>query len=140
MSDNQEIHIAAEIAVQLATDIAYCPYSHYRVGAVIYDSNEMYYGGANIENSSFGLTTCAERIAVYNWATSSPESDIRFLLYTALDSNGVPYSPCGACLQVMLEFMHPTAQVIYFNHRENTYKFWSLKELIPHASPHILNK
>jgi cytidine deaminase len=142
MSDslNENIKLASEVAVQIAQDYSYCPYSHYRVGAVVFDNEDMFYGGANIENSSFGLTTCAERVAIYNWASASMRTEIRFLLYTALDSNGIAYSPCGACLQVMLEFMDPTAQVIYYNHKDNKYKFWSLKELIPHANAHILDK
>ena len=127
---------------QKQRDYSYAPYSKYRVGCVIYAprGDQQFFFGSNIENSSFGLTICAERVAVFNWvrhANADPlghKGSIETLVF-ATESEGFS-SPCGACLQVMLEFMPSESRVIH--HNGKSWNQWYLKELLPYANPHIL--
>ncbi len=88
--------------IQLACESrhnAYAPYSNYAVGAAILMENGRMYTGVNIENSSYGLTNCAERTAVFK-AVSEGE---RKILAVAVSTENAG-SPCGACRQVLVEF------------------------------------
>ena len=144
----QRIKRASELAFSLAQHRSYAPYSKYRVGAVIADA-DTFYEGVNVENSSYGLTICAERAAIFNWASHGSQFNayspiknrpIEFLLYTALyhTQSFEYFSPCGACLQVMLEFMDSESRVIHFNHDIGNVRIWRLRELIPYANPKIV--
>lgn len=105
---------------------AYAPYSNFQVGAALITSGGKIYKGANIENSSFGLTVCAERNAVFK-AVFDGERDFAAI---AVCSGGPGYVyPCGACLQVMAEFS-PQIKVIVSN-ENNDYREYKLKELLP---------
>lgn len=113
---------------------AYCPYSNYKVGAAIFTEQKKVYTGSNVENSSFGLTMCAERSALATWSNSGREKIL--MLIFATDSPEKNFSPCGACLQMLAEFMNPDAKVIHFNGVQ--YQVWKFKDLMPHANPKIL--
>ncbi len=89
---------------------AYAPYSNYAVGAALLGKSGKVYTGCNVENSSFGLTVCAERTAVVK-AVSEGEKE--FEAIAVVTSNGG--SPCGACRQVLYEFAPPSAPVIIAN-------------------------
>jgi len=94
---------------------AYAPFSNFRVGAAIFTSKGQVFVGCNVENSSYGMTNCAERTAIFSAiAKSGPELEIRAVAVAALANNdhGVPCSPCGACRQVIYEF-GPCAVVFY---------------------------
>jgi cytidine deaminase len=80
---------------------AYNPYSGLSVGCALKTSSGKIYDGVNIENSVFGLTMCAERVAVFK-AISDGNVDIEEIAVVA--STGKPAYPCGACRQVLLEF------------------------------------
>jgi len=80
---------------------AYAPYSHLRVAAVLRGKEGRDYPGCNVENSSFGLTICAEQAAVSRALVEGDAEWSRLLIYTP-DSG--PLSPCGACRQVLAEF------------------------------------
>lgn len=88
----------AELAVA-ARDRAYVPYSNFPVGAALLAKSGKIYTGCNIENASFGLTVCAERVAILK-AISEGDADFEALA-VATDA-GV--TPCGACRQVIAEF------------------------------------
>jgi cytidine deaminase len=78
---------------------AYAPYSHFPVGAAVLAADGSIYAGANIENASFGLTQCAERVAVQ---TAVAAGRRRLRAVAVAGPNGI--TPCGACRQVMAEF------------------------------------
>ncbi len=86
---------------------AYVPYSHYAVGAALLGKSGRIYTGCNVENASFGLTVCAERVAIFK-AVSEGEKEFQAL--AVVTSNGG--TPCGACRQVFFEFASPDAPVI----------------------------
>ncbi len=95
---------------------AHAPYSKFRVGAAVLLDNGAVVLGANVENASYGLTCCAERIALFSARVQHPSAKIVALAVSAGDDDH-PHEgertrmPCGACRQVMVEFMPPTAQV-----------------------------
>ena len=80
---------------------AYAPYSNFLVGAAIVGESGKIYAGCNIENSSFGLTICAERVALYK-AVSEGVKDIEVL--ALVTDTQTPVWPCGGCRQVLAEF------------------------------------
>ena len=80
---------------------AYAPYSEFRVGAAVLGASGRLYTGANIESSSYGLTVCAERVAVFH-AVHAGESHLLGLAIATETQD--PVSPCGACRQVVHEF------------------------------------
>ena len=88
-------------AAREALKKAYAPYSHYRVGAALLTKSGKIFTGCNIENASYGLTVCAERVALWK-AVSSGETEFKQMTIVA-STNKIPY-PCGACRQVMYEF------------------------------------
>jgi len=82
---------------------AYAPYSGYRVGAALLTEKGHVLSGCNVENASYGLTLCAEQVAVgAALAREGPEMRIRAL--AVVSRPGIPSPPCGACRQVILEF------------------------------------
>jgi cytidine deaminase len=86
-----------ETAVQ-AQKRAYCPYSRYAVGAAVLTETGRVFAGCNVENASYGLSMCAERVAIYHAVTSGHDS------IAAVCVVGAAAKPCGACRQVMVEF------------------------------------
>ena len=90
---------------------AYAPFSKFRVGAAILTSEGRVFVGCNVENSSYGMTNCAERTAIFSAiAKDGPELEIVAVAVANVD--GVPCSPCGACRQVIYEF-GPRAVIFY---------------------------
>ncbi len=107
------------------TKNAYAPYSKIQVGAGFYTQNGKIYTGVNIENSSYSLTICAERVALFK-AISEGEKDIRLLLLYSPQIDFI--LPCGACLQVLNEF-NPEMIIATMNKNEE-FKFFPLKVLL----------
>ncbi len=91
MSDNDLIQIAIEMRSQ-----ALAPYSNYKVGAAILTESGKIFGGCNIENSSYSLTICAERVALFK-AVSEGETKFKALSVSTNNAG----MPCGACRQVI---------------------------------------
>ena len=114
---------------------AHAPYSNFPVGAAIECSDGTVFTGCNVENLSFGLTMCAERVAIGTAVAAGQRAFRRIAVVAATD---VPISPCGACRQVMAEF-NPSLAIISGNLKGRSERF-SLAELLPRASTGILNR
>ncbi len=108
-------------------EFSYSPYSKFKVGAAVLTKKGNVYGGCNIENSSFPVTNCAERTAIFK-AVSEGEQEFEAIALIA-DTPG-PCSPCGACRQVMVEFRIP--KIIMANLKGDV-KVVTLEELMPYA-------
>ncbi|MFA6434588.1 MAG: cytidine deaminase [Elusimicrobiales bacterium] len=93
-------------AAKTAQKNSYSPYSRYPVGAAVLAESGRIYTGCNVENASFGLACCAERVAIFN-AVSHGEKKLRAICVTAKSAK-----PCGACRQVIMEFALKDAEVI----------------------------
>lgn len=94
----------AEVA-RAASARAYCPYSRFPVGAAVLSGDGSITRGCNVENASFGLTSCAERNAVFSAVADGATSIVALALYTPTPE---PVMPCGACRQVIAEFGRDT--------------------------------
>lgn len=106
---NQEQLIKEAIA---ARENSYTPYSNFPVGAALLLKNGEVIRGCNIENASYGLTNCAERTAIFK-AISEGKKDFVALAVAAGEEK--PVAPCGACRQVILEFLPKETPVYYAN-------------------------
>ncbi len=96
-------------AARGAAEASYSPYSRFRVGAALLCEDGTVVTGTNVENRSFGLTICAERSAVVAAVGSGRR---RFVaLAIATPDSEAPVGPCGACRQVLSEFMPPESPV-----------------------------
>ena len=107
---------------------AYCPYSKFRVGAVVLTDDGQMFEGCNVENASYGLTICAERNAVFQMVTRSRQKVVAVVIYTPTPQ---PSAPCGACRQVINEF-GPDALVVSVCDGRDVLKK-KLSELLPDA-------
>jgi cytidine deaminase len=106
---------------------AYAPFSNFKVGAAILTSKGQVFVGCNVENSSYGMTNCAERTAIFSAiAKDGPDLEIRAVAVT--NDQGGPCSPCGACRQVIYEF-GPHAVVFYQG--EKGLKHTLITDLLP---------
>lgn len=90
---------------------AYAPFSNFHVGAAILTSKGDVFLGCNVENSSYGMTNCAERTAIFS-AVAEKGPKLEIIAVAVTNAAGVPCSPCGACRQVIYEF-GPDAIVFY---------------------------
>jgi cytidine deaminase len=106
---------------------AYAPYSHFSVGAAIEADDGSIHVGCNVENASYGLTICAERMAVGAAVAAGKQRLVRVAVSSAVEP---PATPCGACRQLLAEFgldmeviaVGPTSE-----------RRWKLNELLPEA-------
>lgn len=97
-----------------AQNNAYAIYSNFKVGACVVLKDGNYFIGSNVENSSYGLTNCAERSALFAcYSNGYRKEDILELVVCT--SNEIPSSPCGACRQVIYELMEKDAVVTLIN-------------------------
>ena len=104
---------------------AYAPYSNYKVGAAIQTNNNIIFGGCNIESSSYSLTCCAERVAIFK---AISEGYKKFKALSVSTNNGG--MPCGACRQVIWDLCGNIP--IYICDNKNLIKTLKTIELIPH--------
>jgi cytidine deaminase len=120
-------------AAWAARERAYAPYSNFAVGAALLASDGRIFAGCNVENLSYGLTNCAERVAIGAAVAAGARE---FLAVAVVADTGVPISPCGACRQVMAEFGVP--RIMLANKTERLE--FTLEELLPRASSGILDR
>lgn len=109
---------------------AYCKYSNFKVAAIV-ETEIGEFVGVNVENAAFGDTICAERSAICS-AISNGAKQIQkvYLLTDGMDCN--ISTPCGACRQVMSEFMNLDSQIVVYDQNENSRTF-TMKELLPNS-------
>jgi cytidine deaminase len=114
-------------------DHAYAPYSKFAVGAALLTTQGRIFTGCNVENLSYGLSICAERVAI----GAAIAAGVReFLAIAVVADTQVPISPCGACRQVLAEF--GALQVILANRSERLE--FCIEDLLPRSSAGILNR
>lgn len=108
---------------------AYIPYSEFRVGAAVLAKGGRIYAGCNVENASYGLTNCAERSALFAAVGDGlkPLEVEALMIYTPTSD---PQSPCGACRQVMSEFLGPDTPIFAICDGEGVQE-WTMGELLP---------
>ncbi len=100
-----------DLLVQAAREAAanaYCPYSHYPVGAALLTLDGQIYTGCNVENISYGLSMCAERAAVFKAVNAGCRA---FAALAVVGGDRKPAAPCGACRQVLAELCPPSMPV-----------------------------
>lgn len=131
----QNVPIDSETAKKLmdaatkAFNNSYAPYSNFNVGAALITEKGNTFTGTNVENISYGLTNCAERVAIGNAVTQEgPAMKIKVIAITCRSK--IPLSPCGACRQVINQF-GPMATVIYLSPMGQ--KQTTLDQLLPDA-------
>jgi cytidine deaminase len=124
--------IAAARAVR---ELAYAPYSNFKVGAALVSTDGRVFTGCNVENISYGLTMCAERVAL---GRAMAEGVHEFSAVAIVADTDKPVSPCGACRQVLAEFA-PDLRVILTT-LDGKIEEFSLSQLFPRASTGILNR
>lgn len=117
-------------AAHEASERAYAPFSKFFVGAAILTTTGEVYTGCNVENSSYGLTNCAERTAIFTAvADGAGGGALEVKAVAVVNRDGVACAPCGACRQVIYEF-GPRAVVIYKN-KEGKITQTSIADLLP---------
>jgi cytidine deaminase len=107
---------------------AYTPYSNFKVAAIVEDSEGNFTFGVNVENASYGLTSCAERNAMFSFIANGYKTPVNLYLYTETE-DFTP--PCGACRQVLVEFA-TKLNIVVFN-KNGDYKTFTVDELLPEA-------
>lgn len=108
-----------------AREYAYAPYSKFKVGAAVQTKSGRIFSGCNIEDSSYGLSNCAERTAIFK-AVSEGEQQLATIAVVA--DTIEPVSPCGACRQVMAEF---GIEKIILTNLSGKRKILTLEEILP---------
>ena len=110
-----------------ASEFSYSPYSKFKVGAAVLCENDKVFCGTNVENASYGLSVCAERIAVWTAIANGAKKIKAIAIYSKKGS----VTPCGACRQVISEFSK-TADIVY-NDKKGNIKLTKISELLPKA-------
>jgi cytidine deaminase len=123
MGDERIIELLKEVKSN-----ALALYSNFHVGAVLISKDDRLITGFNIESSSYGLTICAERVAVFK---ALSEGIREFKRIYIMSDGPVPCPPCGACRQVLMDFA-PNIEVVMFSEEGNK-KIFPLKDLLPFA-------
>jgi cytidine deaminase len=112
-----------------AKENAYAPYSNFHVGAALLTTNGLIFSGCNVENTSYGLTICAERNAIFKMV-SEGERKIEKILVIGDTEEFLP--PCGACRQVIFEFSREES-LVYMCNKHGECKKVTIREIIPFA-------
>ncbi len=115
-------------AARSAREKAFAPFSGFKVGAALQTESGKIFTGCNIENASYGLTLCAERVAIFK-AISEGERNFTKLAVVADTDSLTP--PCGACRQIIWEFCGD-AEIILSN-LEGKVEVMKMSELLPRA-------
>ena len=116
-------------AARRARDVAYAPYSGFRVGAAVRSADGRVFTGTNVENAAYPATLCAERVAIGAAVTAGA----RDLVALAVVCSGAgPCTPCGLCRQVLFE-LAPEVQIIAAGADGATARYMLARDLLPEA-------
>ena len=118
-----------EAALQ-ARENAWAPYSRYAVGAAARAADGAIYPGCNVEISSYGLTMCAERVALFA-ARAAGATEIEAVAVVGPGGHGRPTPPCGACRQVIWDLAGDAE--VYLANPAGAVEVWTISELLPEA-------
>ncbi len=125
--------IDSQQLVQAAADAgknSVSPYSHFKVGAALLTKTGEFIGGANVESASYGLTCCAERIALFKALTDGKSDFVAVAVVARCDGGPMP---CGACRQLLREYA-PDAKVFIADSDDlKTIREFTVRELLPAA-------
>ena len=113
-------------AALAARENAHAPFSHFKVGAAVEDDAGRIFSGCNVENATYGLTICAERVAVFK---AISEGARKFKRIAVAADTDVLTPPCGACRQILWEFCGD-AELTLVNLKGKT-EVWRMKDLFP---------
>jgi cytidine deaminase len=117
---------------------SYSPYSGHQVGAAIRVKGGRIFGGCNVENSSYGGTNCAERVAIQNAVSELGRIEIEEIL--VVTDSAVPWPPCGLCRQVIAEFA-PGTTPLHSTNLQETLRTTTVNEIFPEAfTPEFLKR
>jgi cytidine deaminase len=114
-----------------ARENAYVPYSGFKVGAVVLDSEGLLHYGCNVENAAYGPTNCAERTALFRAVADGCQPGT-FQAVAVTGDTDHPITPCGVCRQVLAELCAPETPVILSN-LKGDYRVTTVSELLPGA-------
>lgn len=129
---NKETAMMLITEAQKAREMAYVPYSHFRVGAALLTEEGRIYTGCNIENAAYGPSNCAERTAFFKAVSEGERSFRAIAVVGAGDTDQGKYAaPCGICRQVMAEFCRPEDFEIIIANMAGEYYSRTLGELLP---------
>lgn len=109
---------------------AYAPYSKFQIGASVLSKDGQIFSGGNMENSSYGGTVCAERVAI--WKAVSESAKLPLQAVYVISSSDEAWPPCGLCRQVMSEFCDDMTIVLAGN-KKGEYKSYLFGDLLPEA-------
>lgn len=128
-------HLISE--AKLARELAYAPYSNFKVGAALLAEDGTIYRGCNIENAAYSMCNCAERTALFK---AYSDGVTQFIRLAVIADTERPVAPCGACRQVISELCDSEMEVVLAN-MEGDVQQLKVKDLLPGAfSPKDLKK
>ncbi|MFL6590931.1 MAG: cytidine deaminase [Chthoniobacterales bacterium] len=133
MNPDHESVIKMRRAAEAAMNNAYCGYSNFRVGAAVLTDNDEIFAGCNVENASYGLTSCAERNAIFQAvAAGAIRKDRKLKAVVVVTPAAKLTPPCGACRQVIYEFCEDADADIFIFGANNKVDSFKLSALLPH--------
>ncbi len=117
-------------AAQEVSTRAYAPFSKFFVGSAFVTTKGESYAGCNVENSSYGLTNCAERTAIFTAIADAKRSGkLEIAAIACVNRDGIPCAPCGACRQVIYE--HGPKAIVIYRAKDGEIRQTPIAELLP---------
>jgi cytidine deaminase len=127
MTDLELMQLAVE-----AREMAYAPYSHFRVGAALLGKSGKVYKGCNVENAAYSPTNCAERTAVFKAVSEGEREFVAIAIVGGMDETIADFcAPCGVCRQVLAEFCDKNFRLVLGN--PDNVKVYTFEEILPFA-------
>lgn len=115
---------------------AYAPYSLFKVSSAIQLNNAKMVLGTNQENAAYPSGLCAERVAIFSAKSTYPTANVETVVIVTAQGNSTPFSPCGGCRQVLIEYELTQKKPIRVILKSGNSKIWifnSVKDLLPFA-------